>query len=163
MKRTVFVPVTPEQLRGLAEGAAPTAGLIPDHAFAATAELTSEFGYGPDEDEEADYAAQSLAGVQALLQGQPRVVLAAECEATPAEPAGHGTVHVDALSWQRVKAIFVDEPEAVEAARSLATELAGQSIETAWEQDLVRQFVAEHELLWFATQEFAAALELAEG
>lgn len=164
MKQTVFVPVSTEQLRRLVEGAATGPGLDPDQAYAATPELRQEFGYGPDEDEDADYAAQALAGVQGLLSGRPRLVLAAECEASdlaPGEPADHGAVRPGSLSWTQLRAIFVEDPDAADEARRLAEELSGRTLDAAWADDRVRQFVADHELLWFATQEHADALALA--
>lgn len=165
MKQTVFVPVGTEQLRRLADDPVSGTGLTPEHAYAATEELQREFGYGPDEQEDADYAAQALAGVQALLSGQPRLVLAAECEASdlaPAEPADHGAVRLDQLSWTQVRAIFVEDPGAADEATRLADELSGQALDSAWADERVRQFVADHELLWFATQEHADALALVE-
>lgn len=165
MNLTVFVPVTTAQLRQLSDPAAATTALPVNAAFAATEALKAEFGYGPDEDEDADYAAQLVAGLQSLLDRAPRLVLAVSVDAdavAPAEPANHGAVDLTQITWQQVQAIFVDEADAAQPAAALAQRLAGTGLVEAWAQKDVRQFVTDHELLWFATQECADALAMVQ-
>jgi hypothetical protein len=64
-----------------------------------------------------------------------------------------GEVRVRELMWHQVRALFADEPGAIEAA-SLAGELvAGQSLAAALAVPEVGAVLDEYDLLWFAPDE----------
>jgi hypothetical protein len=107
--------------------------------------------------EEAEYAALSYAGVLALVlnPGSPRLVVAAEVQPGQlfdlCEPLGE--VEVRGLVWTQVRALFAEEPDALEAARQAGQVVAGQSLGAALAEPEVGQLLDGYDLLWFAPDE----------
>jgi hypothetical protein len=107
--------------------------------------------------EEVEYAALSNAGVLALAlkPSAARLVVAAE---VPEELVSdlnrpHGEVEVDGLTWAQVRALFADEPAALEAVRLAREAVAGESIAAALTAPQVVTVRDDYDLLWFAPQE----------
>jgi hypothetical protein len=156
MKPLVFVAVEPSAARTLRDTGAPPDGV----AYAATPALRESFGYGADADEDADYAAQLFASLAGALAGWDRCVLAV---ATPTLPpsrgaADYGQVDLPKLRWADVQAVFVDEPEALPAVRAYAESVRSGGIAEVWADPATHEFVASHDLLWFAPGELDQAL-----
>ena len=151
---SVFVPLPLAQLRVLAtEGS--LAGPLP--AYGVTPELAAWGEFGPDELEDATFAAQTLAGVAAVTwpeaeKAERRVVLAVP--ATGFAPAadgipGEGTV--PQLEWRGVQAVFSDDPSVdLAAVRDLAR---GRTVAEAWDDVAVAEFAEENDLGWFTPDE----------
>ncbi|WP_141211218.1 DUF6912 family protein [Enemella dayhoffiae] len=155
----VFWATTPDQLRQLA--AAGSQSVI-EHVFGATSVLREEFGYGPDETEEADFAAQLFASLDCLRTGADRLVLAVEVS-TPlraaAAEAAYGRLTQTELPWRTARAIFRDAPESLPALRVYAESLHGKQLPELWEDESVREALSEHDLLWFDPSELEQALD----
>lgn len=148
----VFVPVSGEQARALAEG-----GSLPGplDAFATTSALLAALDYTPDMAEDAEYAALVLASVHGLARHQQRLVLVAE---VPANLVGewpderdNGGVQLSQLSRRAVQSFFTDEAS-TDVADAVAA-ASGLSIDQVWETDQVQALLAEHDLLWHSVEE----------
>ncbi|HET9780084.1 MAG TPA: hypothetical protein VFP81_12460 [Propionibacteriaceae bacterium] len=106
---------------------------------------------------EAEYAALGYAGVLAMVlnPGSPRLVVAAEVQPGQlcdlSEPLGE--VEVRGLGWTQVRALFADEPAAIEAARLASVVVAGQRLAAALAEPEVGQILDDYDLLWFAPEE----------
>lgn len=153
-KPLVFVACTVAELCDLTRGPVSPSG----PAYAATAALLETFGYEPDGDpEEPDYAAQVFASLAGVLADRPRLVCAVEVDRLPGsiEPAGYGAVEVPEVEPRRIRAWFADEPEAAAARAALSAALSGRTLEEAWEDPAVQDFVTAHDLLWYAPGEAA--------
>lgn len=138
MKPMVFVPLTADELRTLRDDS-----LDVPVAYAATAGLREAYGFGPGEDEEADHAAQVVASVARVREGAPRLVVAAEVSSLPAATdAPAGAVAGLRLAWRDVRALFVDDPDDLPDAATLAAGADG---------DLGP--LEAYPLLWFAPSE----------
>ena len=157
MKPLVFVAVPPAAARALRD----TGVQPPGVAYAATPELRESFGYDPDDDEGADYAAQVFAGLAGALAGWDRCVLAVAVATLPAGRGAtdHGEVHLPTLRWTDVRAVFVDEPAARPLMRAYAGAAAGRRLAEVWADETTQDVVAEHDLLWFAPEELDQALD----
>jgi hypothetical protein len=148
----VFVPMTWDDAVDLRSGTAA------DHyrACAATSTLVASMETGTLI-EEAEYAALGYAGVLALVvnPGSPRLVVAAEVEPGQlldlCEPLGE--VEVRGLGWTQVRALFADEPAALEAAGLASKVVAGPSLAAALAASEVELVLDEFDLLWFAPEE----------
>src|SRR5690606_38506990 len=113
MTDSVFVPLTLTQWRALVTDTTLPGPLT---AYGVTSGLRAWGEFGPDEDEDAIFAAQSVAAVAALtLETEPddrRVVAAVPADrfrANDGSSLGEGTVADLALA--QVEAVFADEPE----------------------------------------------------
>lgn len=153
---TVFIPTDPAGVRGFRDQGSWT-GVA---GFAATDELRRAHDFGPGADEDADFAAQTYASVQALLDHDgPRVVVAVEVSGVQPTPlVAWGQVAVPRCDWSDVLAVFVDEAEAGPAlarARTAAGSLAAlpDGLAQAWELDEVSELIADHDLLWYLPSE----------
>jgi hypothetical protein len=152
MSETVFVPMTCDAAVDLRSGVAV------DHyrGCAATSTLVASMEAGTLI-EEAEYAALGYAGVLALVlnPGSPRLVVAAEVQPGQlvdlCEPLGE--VEVGGLGWTQVRALFADEPAAIEAASLASKGAAGQSLAAGLAAPEVRQILDNYDLLWFAPEE----------
>lgn len=156
---SVFVPVTHAGLRELI-----ATGRLdgPFPAYGVTAGLVAWGEFEPDQAEDALFAAQSVAGVAALLgpaEDDPRrIVLSVSSDdftATGSDEALGGG-GVDAITWRGVEAVFADdpaaEPEPLLVARRRAADL---SLVDAWDDPELARFVADTDLGWFTPAEAA--------
>lgn len=161
MKPLLFVAVPPQAARHLRDTGGQPCGV----AYAATADLRESLDYGADAEEESDYAAQLFASLAGLLAGWDRCVLAVAVRTLPAScgRAAFGQVELPPLRWRDVRAVFVDEPSALPAVRAYAGEVAGQGIAELWADPETEQFLADHDLLWFAPEELDQALAALTG
>jgi len=151
----VYLPVT---LTMLAEALAPGAAreLAPGSGFAVTPGMREWYASG--DTEELEYIALSLAAAASLglLSADPsaarrRVVVAADVDPAAVSVADDGTrasrgrISITRpIAFTRVAAVHVDDESAEGAVRAAALE---PSDEFAAEE------AADHELLWYATQE----------
>jgi hypothetical protein len=148
----VFIPMIWDEAADLRSGIA--ADLY--QGCAVTPSLVASMDADTDS-EEAEYAALSYAGVLALVlkPGSPRLVVAAELQpgqlADLCEPEGQ--VELRGLTWPQVRALFADEPEAMEAARLASEAVTGQSLAGALAAPEVGLLLDEYDLLWFAPEE----------
>ncbi len=148
----VFIPMLWDEASDL------RSGIAPDHyrGCAVTPSLVTSMGTDTH-GEEAEYAALSYAGVLALVlkPGSPRLVVAAEVQpgqlSDLCEPQGE--VEVRGLTWPQVRALFADEPGAMEAARLASEAVTGQSLAGALAAPEVGPLHDEYDLLWFAPVE----------
>lgn len=159
MGTMVFWATTPEAARAFAANGSQT---VADKAFAATDELRAAFGYRPEDEEDADFAAQLFASLQCLVDGGDRLVIAVEVDRQPpaaTSGADLGRVGQVQLPWRRVRAIFRDAPDDLAALRAYAESLRGKEIEELWEDDEIRGMLTGHDLLWFDASELEPALD----
>jgi hypothetical protein len=148
----VFIPMIWDEAADL------RSGIAADHyqGCAVTPSLVALMG-ADTHGEEAEYAALSYAGVLALLlkPGSPRLVVAAEVQmgqlADLCEPQGE--VELRSLTWPQVRALFADEPDAMEAARLGSEAVKGQGLTSALAAPEVGLLLDEFDLLWFAPEE----------
>ena len=149
-RSTVFLPFTRSEVERLAAGE-PTEATT---GYADTPALRRGHDLGPMQQEEADYVALGHAGLAALLQPGPRLVVAADVAS--AQVSGglddpFGTVEVTDLRWGQVQAFFADEPAAdLEPARRL---VHGRTVAEFADDQRILDLVAPWDLLWFAPQE----------
>jgi hypothetical protein len=148
----VFVPVTLESALALRAGkAVPTA-----RGFAVTPGLRRALGPAT-EDEEADFAVLSAAGVAALdgLADARRLLLAAEVADRQVRGPGTelGEVEVRDLAWQQVQALFADEESAAAAVGAAASAAAGVALDAAFDLPAVVALSDTFDLLWYAPEE----------
>lgn len=157
MAQLVCVPVSFEECRAWQQTRS-----LPGkrRGYAATRELFAALEYGPDRDEDAEFAALTFAGVAALAIPGPRLVAVAQADGVgrSAEDADFGAVWVTAPAWECVTALFVDEPDAAAAVHAAREAAAGQPLDAAWEEDAVQELVARHDLLWHAPAELSALI-----
>jgi hypothetical protein len=152
MPEMVFVPMTWDAAADL------RSGMAADHyrGCAATSTLVGSMETGTLI-EEAEYAALSYAGVLALVlnPGSPRLVVAAMVQPGQlhdlCEPLGE--TEVRGLAWTQVRALFAEEPAAIEAAKLAGKVVAGQSLAAALAEPEVGQMLDRYDLLWFAPEE----------
>jgi len=127
--------------------------------FAVTPSLRTALGPGTDDDE-ADFAALSAAGVAALagLVGPRRLVLAADVGDDQVSDAGNalGEVAVRRLAWAQVQALFADEEVAAPAVAAAASAAAGVGLAEAFDLAAVVELTDGHDLLWYAPEELDA-------
>ncbi len=155
----IFVPITPDSARDLRAAGGTDRRLV---GWAATSRMITAHGYRPDEDEDAEYAAQLYASVAALSTcagtagtSSGRLLVAAEVPADRVADAGddldHGAVRVTGLQWAEVTAVFVDEPaatESVRAARRAVQASADLRMASLCELPAVSALIDDHDLLW---------------
>ncbi len=160
----VYLPATFRILAEAAVASPPT--VLADRGFAVTPGLREWYASG--DTEELEYVAMSLAAGEsiALLAADPssarrRVVVVAEIADSLVTPnsvtdrATRGQVRLSAgVPLSTVDAIHVDASEAAEAVGAAAADL---NDEQAAEE------AADHELLWYATQELAQLLTTEPG
>lgn len=145
----VFVPLTTAELAAWAESGA----AAPRQAFAVTSSLRQAFGFTADDEEDAEHTALHIAGLAGLLQGGQRLVAVVEASARAVPGSEFGEVTVGELPWSAVTALFSDDAPDVSAA--LRVRLIGRSLATAWDEQEVAEFLAEHELLWHGPGEWS--------
>ena len=151
---SAFVPLTLGQWRQLVTDAHLAGPLT---AYGVTAGLLVWGEFGPDDTEDALFAAQTIAGVAALTLDEPdpgarRVVVAVPATGFVADPdsaLGEGRVaHLD-LGW--VEAVFSDDPAVpVSRARSVAH---GLTVAEAWDHADIADFSDVHDLGWHTIHE----------
>lgn len=146
----IFVPVTQAERRGLACGQR----LPARRAFMVTPELCAALGYGPEETEDAEYAAMVIASVAGLARFGVRLVVVAEVhEGSLGQvvDAENGEVELEYLSPEQITAFFADDDQtAVESAAAASRDL---EIDLAWELPQVQQLLNETDLLWHGSEE----------
>jgi hypothetical protein len=152
MAQMIFVPVTRDEAQALRSGTA--ANHYP--GCAATPSLVASM----DADsaiEEVEYAALSNAGVLALVlkPNAPRLVVAAEMREEQVKDLSgpHGEIEVRGLAWAQVRALFADEPGALEAVTLAGKAVAGQRLAAALVAPEVAAVLDGYDLLWFAPEE----------
>lgn len=146
----VFVPLSSAELSAWAASgnATPSAG------FAVTASMREAFGFATADDEDAEHTALHIAGLASLLVADRRLVAVVETPAQPVAGADFGDVTVAALAWSAVTALFAEN--APPAARALHRMLAGATLESAWNDPRVEEFLTDNELLWHGPGEWDA-------
>lgn len=155
-ERSVFVPVSLAGLRSLqADGILP--GPVP--AYGITRALLDWGEFGPEDVEDATFAAQTFAEVHALTDptagpDERRIVLALPADGFTADDVdGFGVGSVPQVRRTDVLAVFADETDTdVRAAREA---VRGAGIEAAWADETVAALVDEHELGWHEPGEVA--------
>lgn len=153
--QTVFIPLDRDQVVTWRDDGE----LAGADGFAATPELMAALGHDEKSREDAEFAAQSYAAVQALLGTEPVrrrwVVAAAVPVATcaPGQWPTYGAVRVATVDWARVLALFVDQAEAEESVRDAQREVADMDLPGAWGHPEAAQLVADHDLLWYLPTE----------
>lgn len=161
--KTVFVAMTlPEAL------ACRAANRLGDRVgFTATAELLSGYGLTAEQDEDADFAAQSHATMAALLDNGvgPRMVLAVKALESKIEPLstleaklGFGRISLSSVGWAKVIALFIDELGAAETVQAVRAELGTiddreAQLTAAASSTGVEELADEHALLWYLPHE----------
>ena len=145
----VFIPLTASRLTWWAVGGP----IVPTQAFAVTTSLRKAFGFTTADDEDAEHTVLHIAGLAGLLYRRTRLVAVAEASARPEPWSEFGEVRVGELPWSSVTALFSDD--APDAAAAMRERLAGRSLATAWDEDEVAEFLAEHELLWHGPGEWS--------
>ena len=153
MSPMVFVPMTWDEANDLRSGIAADA---PYRGCAATPSLVASLE-AETLIEEAEYAALSYTSVLALVlkPGSPRLVIAAELQPGQLTDLGEplGEVELRGLTWVQVRALFADEPGAMEEARLAGEAVAGQSLAAALAAPEVGLVLDRYDLLWFAPEE----------
>jgi hypothetical protein len=148
----VFVPVAMATALTLRAGAP----LPPARGFAVTPSLRRALGPATD-DEEADFAVLSAAGVAALdgLVGSRRLVLAAEVPDGQVRDRGSelGEVDVRDVAWRQVQALFADEGSAGPAVAAAASAASGLALAAAFDLPAVIELSDTVDLLWYAPEE----------
>jgi hypothetical protein len=148
----VFVPVAMSTALSLRDGAPLPAA----RGFAVTPGLRRALGPATDE-EEADFAVLSAAGVAALdgLLGSRRLVLAAEVPAGQVSDRGSelGEVEVRDVTWRHVQALFADEESAGSAVEAAASAASGTALTAAFDLPAVIELSDTADLLWYAPEE----------
>lgn len=147
----VFIPVDPEELAAIDGGVE----LVDRLAHRVTPELLTQLGYGPDQTEEAEYAALLLASVVSLAEHGRRTVLVAEVRpdlVAPGQDPGNGQCILARVPTSAITCWFEDEAgldvgEAARAARGL-------HLDDAWELDEVQALLHGHDLLWNGVEEY---------
>ena len=152
MAQMIFVPMTRDEAWALRSGA----GTDRYPGCAATLGLAASL----DADtvlEEVEYAALSNAGVLALVLKPhlPRLVVAAEVPEEHVRDLSqpYGEVEVSDLVWAQVRALFADEPDALQAVSLASEAVTGESLATALAAPEVAAVLDNHDLLWFAPEE----------
>jgi hypothetical protein len=151
MSHMVFVPMTWEEAVALRSGIAADGY----QGCAATPSLVASMEGATLE--EAEYAALGYAGVLALVlkPASPRLVVAAEVQQKQLTDLDRSTgeVEVRGVTWAQVRALFADEPAAMEAARLASEVVAGQSLAAALVAPEVAAVLDGYDLLWYAPEE----------
>jgi Family of unknown function (DUF6912) len=151
MAQMIFIPITRDDALALRSGTAERRYL----GCAATPSLVASMGDSAIE--EVEYAALSNAGVLALAlaPNAPRLVVAAEVREEQVEDLSrpHGEIEVRGLAWAQVRALFADEPDALEVATLAGKAVAGQSLGAALITPEVAAVLDGYDLLWFAPEE----------
>ncbi|WP_392508790.1 DUF6912 family protein [Naumannella halotolerans] len=150
MSSLTAIPLTPEQARELAAGGT-VDGLL---GHTTTVPMTEAFGL--EVGEEAEYVSLLIARAAGLLVGSP-IVITAEVDSQPVEPADFGTVAVDGLRLPKVSGVFADSEPARVAAAASAVE--GEDLDSAWESPAVQHFLSENDLLWHSRTELGGLID----
>jgi hypothetical protein len=152
MSQMIFIPMTRGDALALRSGTAARNHL----GCAATPSLAASMDADPAI-EEVEYAALSNAGVLALAlaPNAPRLVVAAEVREEQVEDLNrpHGEIEVRGLAWAQVRALFADEPDALEVATLAGKAVAGRSLAAALITPEVAAVLDGYDLLWFAPEE----------
>jgi hypothetical protein len=152
MPQMIFVPMTRDEAQALRSGtgAHHFQGCAATPGLAASMESDTVL-------EEVEYAALSNAGVLALVlkPNAPRLVVSAEVPEEQVQDLGrpYGEVEVQGLAWAQVRALFADEPDALEAVRVASKAVAGQGLAVALAAPEVTAVLDGYDLLWFAPNE----------
>jgi hypothetical protein len=148
----VFVPMSRDEAQALRAGT----GANHYRACAATPSLAASMESGTVM-EQVEYSALSNAGVLALVlrPDAPRLVVAAEVRQEQVKDLGQplGEVEVGELAWAQVRALFADEPDALEAVELAGKAVAGQDLTAAIAAREVAELLDGYDLLWFAPDE----------
>lgn len=157
-KEFVCVPVSEDHLRRLAAGEE----LSELQVFLVNDQLLDSFGLTPADDEEADRAAMLLASLWALSRFGRRLVLTAfvaQDLISPGAETANGGATLTRLLPRNVEALFADEPEAGQAIERAREQLGpASSLDEIWEQALIQDLLAGHELLWHTLEETQTVL-----
>ncbi len=144
----VFVPLTAAELTAWAESGRHR----PPSGYAVTPSLRSSFGFDPADDEDAEHTVLHIAGLASLLRGGRRLVAVVETSGRPVAGAEFGEVSVGVLGFDAMTALFADESPA--SAAALAALVGGRTLDVAWDDPAVAEFLADNELLWHGPTEW---------
>jgi hypothetical protein len=158
MAQMIFLPMTRDEAQALRSGTSANhyQGCAATPSLAASLEADTVI-------EEVEYVALNHAGVLALMRkpNGPRLVVAAEVQEEQIKDLGRpdGQVEVRGLAWAQVRALFADEPDALETVALAREAVAGRG---SAEEGLARALAApevtvvldRYDLLWFAPEEF---------
>lgn len=156
MNPMIYVPVGPAEARALRAGEP----LPPGPAYAATAALRDAFGFGDEDGEDADYAAQLFASLRCLVAGHDRCVLAVGVGRPPGGTGevDFGEVTRPGVRWRDVRAVFVDAPDPRPALRAYARSVRGRDLAAVWADEATARLVQDHDLLWYDPTELDQVL-----
>lgn len=152
----IFVPLGREQAEECRDRGHLAGPLV---AYAATPELMASHEYDASMIEDADFAAQTYAGIASLLSGEDyqRIVLAAEVsDRTVGAGVTHrpyGEVIIEQLTWPTVRAVFVDDHQADAALAQAKAAAGGADLVEVLELPAVIDLLEEHDLLWHLPSE----------
>lgn len=161
----IFVPLSDDDLRTLLADRR----LTDRPAFTASPSLCREHGFGPQEQEEADYQAFWLAAVEAIRltddgvdAGDPRragrIVVAADLEdrrVTARSDDPYGRAQADVVEMRDLTAVYLDEPEARAALTRARTIVGDSDLALLVAAPEVVSLLKDHELLWYLPAEMA--------
>lgn len=151
---TVFVPVTRAQWRQLVADRRITGPVV---GYGVTAALQEWGGFGPEDAEDALFAAQAVAGVAALTLAEDdpdarRMVLAVPAAGfTPDDGSALGAGEVATLELARIRAVFSDDPSV--AVAPVRQQARGLDPAAAWDHPVVAEFSDAHDLGWYTVAE----------
>ncbi len=143
----LFVPL---DRAGLAAWAG-SGRLGPVVGFAPTPAFRGAFGFGPGDDETADYTVLCVAGVSCLTLHPARLVAVAEAD-VPASDDEFGRVSLPSLPYSAVTALFAEG--SAEMAERTHAAIAGVGLDEAWDDARVETLLAEGDLLWHGPTEW---------
>ncbi len=147
----MFCPLSDEELRSLAAGEA----LRELDAHAVTPGFRNTFGFGDADDEEAERTAMYVAGLAGLLANRRRLVAVAETNAT--DRAGDlGEVLIDELRFNRVTALFADDPANTQVVSDAGATLTGMGLSQAWDAPEHEHLLQIIDMLWHGPEEWPA-------
>ena len=154
-RELVFIPIARDELAAI-EG---TPQLTDRPAHRVTPELLAALGYTIGQEEEAEYAALTLASVSALARFGERLVLVAEIPGSSVvagDDPDNGACIVTRVDRESMTCWFSEAPGVDASAAAIA--VRGLDIDTAWGFDEVQDLLRESDLLWNDVEEYRRGL-----
>lgn len=122
-------------------------------AHAVTPSFRATFGFDGADDEESERTAMYMAGLAGLLKNRRRLVAVAETSAT--DQAGElGEVLIEELRFNRVTALFADDPANAKDVSDAQSALAGMGLSPAWDAPEHEHLLQIIDLLWHGPEEW---------
>jgi len=144
----LFVPLDAGELAAWAT----TGSHRPGAAFAVTGSLRAAFGFAVADEEDAEHTVLHIAGLQSLRRAGRRLVAVVDGDAEPVPGADFGEVRTGNVQWAAVTALFAEGAPGPAAA--VPERLTDRSLEQAWEDPVIAEFLQDHELLWHGPSEW---------